>query len=410
MKQMIPSSNERDRRFAPVAVIRTLLVAGCAIVVALGCGSGDSGSSSPGGSPTPVPTAMPAPTPTAVPALAAMPLAERGFALSVNQDGWISYREDTRTSAIGYVSGVTWAPDAEKPSVPLPKLPCDGLPPEACFHRFDTVLEIGDDGWIFGDHVIFGSGGPFIPLPALFGPGQSSVLLIDPEHPPLELDTIAGFAAHLCAGARVAGALTLREDGSPSPVRRPVLWPAPYQPMLRLPSGDRGAAAMSCDRSGRVAGVADAPSRAAVWLPDPITGYAQVLLPLDGADASAALAIDVAQVVGWHSDAARSTPVAWIENGGGFVASVLPDLPDVRCERAIATSGTRIAGSCGLHGVAWDRAADAVGWRVVAELLPLPGDAQAGVVAMSGDLAVGWSGAGDDVVDKHPVAWRLPAY
>lgn len=30
------------------------------------------------------------------------------------------------------------------------------------------------------------------------------------------------------------------------------------------------------------------------------------------------------------------------------------------------------------------------------------------MVAMSGDLAVGWSGAGDEVVDRQPVAWRLP--
>ncbi|MFN8603447.1 MAG: hypothetical protein U0842_23485, partial [Candidatus Binatia bacterium] len=349
-------------------------------------------------------------TPTAVPALAAMPLAERGSALSVNHDGWISYREDTRTSAIGYASGVTWAPDAEKPSVPLPKLPCDGQPPEACFHRFDTILEVGDDGWMFGDHVTFGSGGPFIPLPALFGPDRSSMLLIEPEDPPVDLDTIASFAAHLCAAAQVAGTLTLREDGSPSPVRRPALWPAPYQRMLFLPSGDAGAAAVSCDRSLRVAGVADAPSRAAVWLPDPLTGYAQVLLPIDGADASAALAIDVGQVVGWRSDATRSTPVAWIETADGFAASLLPDLPGARCERATATSGTRVAGDCGLHGVAWDRSSDGAGWRVVAELLPLPGDAQASVVAMSGDLAVGWSGAGDDVVDKHPVAWRLPPH
>lgn len=401
MKRARWSSNERTRWYAPVVMVRTLLLAGFAAVVAAGCGPGGSGSSSPDTSPTPTP----------IPAIAAMPLSEHGVATSVNHDGWIAWRYDYNPgSRIGYASGVTWAPDAEQPAVPLPALPCSAAPGGPCFHQYDTVLEVGDDGWIFGDHVVFGSGGPFIPLPALFGPEGRSVLLIDPKHPPLDLDTVGGFAGHLCPAAQVAGTFLLVEETGVAPVQRPVLWPGPGQAMLRLPSESAGAEAVSCDRARRVAGTANAPSRAVVWLSDrPLPEeYSQHVLPLDGADASAALAIDVGQVVGWRSDAARSSPVAWVETGDGFVAAVLPDVPGARCERATATSGTRIAGECGLHGVAWDRTSDGVGWRVVAELLPLPGDARAGVVAMSGDLAVGWSGAGDDDPGRRPVAWRLP--
>lgn len=414
MKQGFPSSNERDRKLAPAAVLRMLLVAGFAIVVAVGCGSGDSGSSSPGGSPTPAATATPASTPSPVPAIAAMPLVERGSALSVNRNGWISWRYDTPTSGVGYVSGVTWAPDAPQPGVPLPVLPCDGLPPEACFHQFDTILEVGDGRSVYGDHVIFGSGGPFIPLPALFGPERSYVLLIDPEHPPLDLATVASFEGHLCASDAVVGTFGLREGDAAASVPRPVVWISADQPMVWLPSDAEGATAIACDAALRVAGVTGAPSRAVVWQSkfDLDGGWAwkQRVLPLDGADASAALATDVRQVVGWRSDAARSTAVAWRETSDGDLATVLPDLPDARCERATATSTTRIAGDCGAHGVAWDRTSDGTGWRVVAELLPLPGDARAAVVAMSLDLAVGWSGAGESDPDRRPVAWRLPPH
>lgn len=393
-------------------VWRSWTVAVALALAACGPGGSSGGAS---GSATPTPSRTPSPTetisvePTPVPAIAAMELGERGYALSVNRDGWISTREDTATSVIGYTSGLTWAPDAMRPSgLPLPTLPCDGLPPGACFHQFDILLEVGDDGWIFGDHVTFGSGGPFIPLPALYGPERRWFLLIDPQHPPLDLDAVAGFEGHLCAAAQLAGTLLLREDGAASPVRRPVLWRAPDETMLRLPSAAAGAAATSCDRSLRVAGVADAPTRAVVWVPGDPAGYAQVELPAAGSDASAALAIDPGQIVGWWSDGARSTPVAWTAADGGFASFVLPDLPAARCERATATSGTRIAGDCGASAVAWHRAADGDGWQLAAELLPLPGDARAHVVALSGDLAVGWSGEGDGDGRKRPVAWRLP--
>lgn len=70
MKQALWSINERTRWRAPAAVVRTLLLAGFAAVVAAGCGSGGSGSSSPDTSPTPTP----------IPAIAAMPLSEHGVA------------------------------------------------------------------------------------------------------------------------------------------------------------------------------------------------------------------------------------------------------------------------------------------------------------------------------------------
>lgn len=395
------SSVAGARRRAACAAWRGLLVS----LLLAGCGP--AGSSGGGAMPsaTPPPAPSPAPTATAVPAIAAMALRESGRAVSVNADGWISFVDETPRSVIGFESVVVWAPDAPRPARPLPALPCTGAPPEECIHRFPVLLEVGDDGWTYGYDVRFGSGGPFVPLPALFGPDRATDHLFDValESPPVPLDTIArDLEAHLCPGPRVAGALTLR--GGESLVQVPVLWPAPGATAVFLPHDGGGAVATDCDADGRVSGASLDPPRAVVWLPS-ASSYHLALLPADAARPSAALAIDEGRIVGWRTGADGTKPVAWTARGDAFTAEVLPDPADARCEKAVATSGARIAGDCGAGAVVWRGAADGAAWQIEAKLLPLPGDPLARVLAMSGDLAVGWSGASES--RATPVAWRL---
>ena len=330
-----------------------------------------------------------------------------GRTFGVNAREWILVSDSTASFEF---RAIVLPPDAGEGAGPLPVPGCPlTAPSPACAVEADPLV-IGETDWIFAIAPFASDGGTLF-RPAMMGPLGEIVALFPHDYRWNPADVRQPVVG---PGSRLAWLLNESELGAASRLR-PVVWPTAGTEFADLPQGGfaQGPAPLGVDADGRIAGAGIDPELPVVWLPSN-GDYTLVALPLlAGGKRGAALGVDDDLVVGWSDDGSAEHAVLWLRRAEGYEVRALP-LPEsaVACTRAVAISSTRIVGACAAEGdaplaVLWEAGADTGSRDVVRLLQPLPGDAVARVVAVSGDLAVGTS-AKTSQSRPQQAGWRLP--
>jgi hypothetical protein len=370
------------------------------LLLAAACGSSSSFQPLPSPTATPAPT-FAGPTPTAG-SVAAMRLGAIGTVTSVNTREWIAvYRSTPLPIGQGQI---ILPPDAGPDAGPVPVVGCPWMPPidPACEQR-GQPLAVGESDWVVAYATDRTPSGFLAPFQYAAGPAG-------------EVEWLIGFGlpqfsdeVRPAPPARFIGSL----DASESP-RIPVLWREPGASWERLPAEGFvvGPRPYQGDATGRIVGAGLEPELPVLWSESAGAFRLEILPSLEGGGRGGAYGIDGDVIAGWSDDGGGARQaVVWIERDGAFVPQKLPRPADaLRCDHAIAVSGSFVAGECVYaagRGVAvvWQRTDDAT-WTVRAILQPLDGDEDSAVVGLAGTLA-----AGSSSLDRRatPVAWRIAA-
>jgi len=274
-------------------------------------------------------------------------------------------------------------------------LPCSEL--LACFHEHDVPGGFAESGRIIGRVVGFGSGGPFIAVPATWsaaGTTRTLITTIDGHY------TAWGHVAHGNSGDLLVGIL---------PFLGAVYWSGPAEEPVEL--ADAGNPERVNDAGEIVGSTEGSGERAAIWKPP---GYAlEFLGELAGGTTSRAHDLDSSGlVVGSSDDGSGDVAVVWAPNGSGYDAIPLPvpaGFAGGSCTEATAISDAgRIAGNCTTAGgqtlgVIWRK--QGASWAFLRELDPFLGDTESAVFGLNeSGQAVGRSG--DDATGRA-VLWNF---
>jgi hypothetical protein len=384
----------RARRGARSALTAALLLA------LAGCGP-STGDAPPG--PTPAPTGSGAPTPVptfAAPSeIAPMVLAPAGIrATSVSPREWITI---TVPGTFDDETVLALPPDAGPDAGPLPVPGCPLFDrPAGCGARgfIDTV---GNSDWATGFAETDITSVPAY-FPAAFGPGGEVSILdcCDTQSAVSQLVPVPG--------GRFLG---VKPDPADD-VRRGVLVRDGGEYEF-LPSGAfaDGTTPRAADASFTIVGDAGAVRTPVAWRPVG-DAYELVVLTIPDDDvAGSAVAIEDGRIAGYSGRDLSLRAVVWAAPDVDATPVPLPLLEATISCRPTALSAGRVAGNCvdeprREHALLWSSDAPGTSWHVSALLLPVAGDTAAHVSGLAGDLAVGWSIAGDGT--ERAVAWRVP--
>jgi hypothetical protein len=292
-------------------------------------------------------------------------------------------------------------PDAGPDAGPLPEPGCPLFArPDGCGAN-GLIGTVGNSDWAAG---VAESDVPSVPafFPAAFGPGGEVAILdcCDTQSAVSQLVPVPG--------GRFVG---VKPDPADD-VRRGVLVRegGGYQ---FLPSGafTAGTVARAADASFTVVGDGGERRMPVAWRP---VGDAYELVELrlpDGDFAGSAVAIEDGRIAGYGGRDLALHPVVWAAPDAETTPVLLPLLDGTISCRSMALSAGRVAGNCLDDGrresaLLWSPDATGTSWSVTALLQPAQGDTAAHVSGLAGDLAVGWSIAGDGT--ERAVAWRVP--